>query len=101
MGVKATAFGSAGDLIIVESRIWGSRNYRDLALAVDTAATTTVVSSDIIEALGYHPRDGASITTHRSAIGKEQGYTLRVKQFQALGFVFENFEVDVFDLAAG
>jgi predicted aspartyl protease len=99
--VKSTQFDPSRDLIIVESRIWGPGGYRQLTLAIDTAATATVVSPDVIEDIGYSPRDGIAITTVRSAIGKEQGYTLKVAQFAALGFAFQEFEVNVFDLAAG
>jgi predicted aspartyl protease len=99
--VKITEFDPSRDLIIVGSQIWGRSRYRQLTLAVDTAATATVVAPDVIEDIGYHPRDGIAITTVHSAVGKEQGYTLKVARFAALGFDFENFEVHVFDLAAG
>jgi len=36
-----------------------------------------------------------------AAIGKEQGWTLRVKRFSALGFVVMDYRVHVFDLATG
>lgn len=39
--------------------------------------------------------------TIRSAIGKEQGFTLRVKRFSALGFVVPNYLLHVFELATG
>jgi predicted aspartyl protease len=99
--VKITQFDPSRDLIIVNSQIWGRIRYRQLTLAIDTAATATVIAPDVIEDIGYSPRDGIAVTTVRSAIGKEQGYTLKVAQFAALGFVFQDFEVHVFDLAAG
>jgi predicted aspartyl protease len=99
--VKITEFDPKRDLIIVESTVWGRDRYRKLSLAVDTASAATVVTPYVIEDIGYHPRDGIAITTVRSAIGKEQGYTLKVAQFDALGFVFQDFEVNVFDLVVG
>lgn len=99
--MKITEFDRTRDLIIVESKIWGRGRYRDLSLAIDTAAAATVVTPYVIEWIGYTARDGTAITTVRSAIGKEQGYILKVARFAALGFVFQDFEVNVFDLAAG
>lgn len=96
-----TDFDPKRDLIIVESTVWGRSRYRDLSLAVDTASGATVVTPHVIEAIGYSPRDGNAITTVRSAIGEEQGYTLKVARIAALGYVFRDFEVNVFDLAVG
>ena len=53
---------------------------------------------EIVDALGYTPRDAEAITDVYSAIGKEQGYTLRVARFAALGFDVADFRVHVFDL---
>jgi len=99
--MKITEFDPKRDLIIVRSMIWGRGQYNQLSLAIDTASTATVVAPHVIEDIGYTPRDGLSITTVRSAIGKEQGYTLKVARFEALGFACSNFEVNVFDLATG
>jgi len=96
-----TYFNPARDLIVVESMVWGPAGRARLSLAVDTASAATVIVPHSIDDLGYSPRDGIAITSGRSAIGKEQGYTLKVVRLAALGFVFRNFEVNVFDLAAG
>lgn len=96
-----THFNPARDLIVVESRVWGPGGRARLSFAVDTASAATVVAPYVIDDLGYNPRDGIAITTVSSAIGKEQGYSLKVARLAALGFVFQDFEVNVFDLAAG
>ena len=41
------------------------------------------------------------MTTVRSAVGSEHGYTLKVARLTALGFAMHDFEVNVFDLATG
>jgi hypothetical protein len=56
---------------------------------------------EVVDDLGYSPRDGEAITTVRGAIGKEHGYTLRVAHFASLGFAVADFRLHVFDLAAG
>ena len=99
--MTVTDFDPKRDLIIVESKVWGRGRYRDISLAIDTASAETVVMPYVVEAIGYSPRDGIAITTVRSAIGEEQGYTLKVARFGALGFTIPDFEVNIFDLAAG
>ena len=96
-----TRFDPRRDLIIVPSKVWGRGQYNDLALAVDTGSAATVLAPYVIEDIGYGPRDGLAVTTVRTAIGKEHGFTLKVARFAALGFVAANFEVHVFDLATG
>lgn len=99
--MRITEFDPRRDLIIVESKVWGRGGYKELALAIDTASRETVVTPYVIEDIGYSPRDGIAVTTVRSAVGKEHGYTLKVARLAALGYVFRDFEVNVFDLAAG
>lgn len=96
-----TPFDPEGELIVVTSRVWGRDRYKDLSLAVDTAAASTLIASDAIEEIGYNPRDGRNITSVRSAIGTERGYTLKVERFLAFGFEFQDFVVHVFDLPVG
>src|SRR5262249_37523276 len=99
--MKVTRFSRARDLIVVDARIFGVRDAQSVSLAIDTASAETVVVPAIVDDLGYSPRDGERITTVRTAIGKEQGYTLRVKRFSALGFTLPDYLINVFDLATG
>lgn len=99
--MKITEFDPKRELILVRSIIWGRGQRRMLTLAIDTASAATVIAPYVIEDLGYSPRDGLTVTTVRSAIGEEHGYTLKVERIAALGFVFRDFEVNVFDLATG
>ena len=59
------------------------------------------MSPDVTDQLGYGAHHGEHITRVRSAVGDEQGYTLRVSRFATLGFELENFRIHVFDLAEG
>jgi hypothetical protein len=58
-----------------------------------------LIVPDIMDDLGFNPRDGEVITGVYSATGKEQGYMIRVPRFSALGFTVTDFPVHVFDLA--
>lgn len=99
--MKITRFNRKRDLIIVNARVWSPRSRRRLRLAIDTGAADTVVTPDLVERLGYSVRDGEHVMTIRSAIGKEHGWTLRVKRFGALGFIVPDYRLHVFELATG
>jgi len=99
--VKVRRFDPNADLIIVRARVFGRHGDRRLNLALDTAASHTHVLPDIIDELGYSPVEGEKITSVTSAIGKETGYMLRVRRFEALGFGFDDFSIHVHDLPTG
>lgn len=96
--MKVTRYDPSASLIIVSARLWGPTGKVKLDLALDTAATLTVIVPEIVDGLGYSPRQGDAITTVSSALGKEPGYLLRVQRFSALGFAETDFRVHVHDL---
>jgi predicted aspartyl protease len=96
-----TRFNRKRDLIIVRASVLSPRSRDRWRLAIDTGSSDTVVNPDLVENLGYTVRDGEHVMTICSAIGKEQGWTLRVKRFSALGFAVPDYRVHVFDLATG
>lgn len=49
------------DLIIVKERVFGRHGSRRIAL--DTAASHTHITPDIIDELGYSPAEGEAITS--------------------------------------
>jgi hypothetical protein len=99
--MKIRRFNPTDNLIIVQAQLYGPRGDRPLSLAFDTAASETHVVPEILDDLGYSPRQGEAITSVRSAIGKEPGYILRVTRFASLGFSFPDFAVHVHDLPEG
>lgn len=99
--MKVTRFDPANDLIIVKAHIWGPDGKTPVSLALDTGSAHTVIAAGLIDDLGYNPRQGEAITTVRTAIGKEQGYLLRITKFWALGFAVSDFPIHVFDLPDG
>jgi predicted aspartyl protease len=99
--MKVTRFSRKRDLIVVRAFLKSPRRDKQVWLAVDTASSESVITPEIVDLLGYSPRDGENVVTVRAAIGKEQGWTLRVKQFSALGFVVPDYRIHVFDLATG
>jgi predicted aspartyl protease len=101
--VKVTRFEPDRDLIIVEGRIWGPRlrQSRSIQLVLDTGAAETIVIPAVLDELGYNPREGEAITVMRSAVGREEGYLIRVARFGCLGHVSNEFRVHVQDLPEG
>ena len=99
--MKVTRYDPASDLIIVTARLWGPYGDKPSSLALDTAATQTHFVPEILDDLGYSPRDGEQITNVRSAIGSEPGYMMRVTRFAALGFTMKDFGIHVHDLPEG
>ena len=96
--MKVTRFDPRDDLIVVTARVWGPQRHKQVSLAVDTAATETLITPDVLDDLGYSARQGEKITVVHSAIGAERGYTMRVARFTALGFTSNDFRIHVHDL---
>jgi hypothetical protein len=96
--VKVTRFDPDDSLIIVHAMIWGPRGRKGVTLALDTAATRTHVIPDVLDDIGYGPRDGDRVTSVTSAIGEEPGYMMNVMKFSALGFTSSDFRIHVHDL---
>jgi hypothetical protein len=89
--MKVTRFDPSDSLIIVHAMVWGPRGHKGLTLAFDTAATQTHIIPDVLDDVGYGPRDGERVTSITSAIGDEPGYMMRVSKFAALGFTRPTF----------
>ncbi len=89
---------TAGELIVVEATIVGPRGTATARMLLDTGATLTTLSPEILDLVGYSPRDGGRRTRVHSAVGEEHGYQLELATFSALGFTLTNHLVNVFDL---
>ena len=96
--MKHETFFDAGELIVVQATIVGPRGTTTGRMLLDTGATMTTVSPEIVDLVGYSPRDGARRTRVHSAVGEEHGYELALTAFTALGFTVDDHVVNVFDL---
>lgn len=93
-----TTFDRDGELIIVKAFVTGPLGTSNVRLVLDTGAAMTTLTHELVEGLGYSPRDGIRRAIVRTAIGSEEGYWLPVARFDALGFPMPSFVVQVFDL---
>src|SRR6185436_8334408 len=86
-------------IIIVWGRLDGPLGSRKVRLALDTGAAMTLVLPEVLDDLGYSARDGDKITSISTAnSAPEQGYRLRVRHFEALGFGFHDFRIHAHEL---
>jgi predicted aspartyl protease len=100
--VKVARFDRTRDLIFVSGRVWGTHGPpAPLRLVLDTGAAETIIVPEILDELGYGPRQGEAITTMRSAVGREEGYMIRVARFACLGYHATTFLVHAHDLPEG
>jgi hypothetical protein len=100
--VKVTRFDPDAELILVRGRVWGRRgDFEDLRLAFDTASSSTIVTPDVLDRLGYSARQGDAPATVHSAVAEESGSHIRVVRFRALGFELPDFQLFAHDLYEG
>lgn len=101
--MKVVRFSPKSDLIIVNGRLRGplKSEGRLLRLVFDTGAGETIIVPEILDELGYNPRQGEAITVMRSVVGREHGYMIRVERFECLGHQAHNFRVNAQDLPEG
>ena len=95
------AFDRQSDLIVVSAQLWGPLGFKDLDLVLDTGAAVTLIIPDVLDDLGYSPRDSIRRTVIRSPLGDEPGYLLRVARFEALGFSLAEVPIHAHSLAEG
>lgn len=88
----------SGELIVVKATIAGPRATTQVRMLVDTGALMTTINPDVLDLIGYSPRDALRRTKVHSAVGEEEGYALQVASFTALGFTANDVLVNVFDL---
>jgi predicted aspartyl protease len=101
--VKVSRFDPERDLILVRGYVWGARaqRRRELNLVLDTGAAETIITPDILDELGYSARLGEQRTVLRSAVGREEGYMIRVARFACLGHQRSDFRIHAHDLPDG
>ena len=93
-----TPFATHGELIVVRAVVTGPRTGVTARLVFDTGATYTTITPEVVDELGYGPRDGLRRTRVQTAIGSEHGYVLVVAELFVLGVAARNVPVHVFDL---
>jgi predicted aspartyl protease len=86
-------FDNKKGLIIVRVRIKGPLKEYEGFFALDTGATTTLINSQILEAIGYTDINVIDKITFTTGSGKEKAKIIKVQSIIALGITKTNFKV--------
>ncbi len=68
---------------------------------MDTGASVTLFRPEVLDDLGYSPRQAHVVTKIRSAVGEEPGYMIRISRFRALGYEVRDLDAHAHDLPEG
>ncbi|MFN0048914.1 MAG: aspartyl protease family protein [Cytophagales bacterium] len=85
------------DVILVNATIEGKYKLR---LAVDTAATHSTIDSNVLYFSGYELKNSKGEVEIETASGIIVVEIYEIKEFECLGAVKTNFEVQVYDFLA-
>lgn len=96
--MMVTRFRLDSDLIVVHGWIVKRSHPLVVRLAVDTAASETLIKPRVLARIGYGPEHFERRTVIRSAVGAERGFLLRVERLEALGFAVTNHVVHAHEL---
>lgn len=80
-------------LILVEVQLSGPRGIFDAEFVLDTGASYTIIDYRLAEHLGYSEKNAVSPSRVSSALGKEEGYRIKIEAIESLGKKFSPFEV--------
>ena len=88
---------SGDDVIIINASIEGKFKFR---LALDTAATHTTIDSNVLYFSGYQLKNSKGEKEVETSNGIIVVETYDIEQFECLGIIKTDFEVQVYDFLA-
>lgn len=86
-------FNPTAGLIIIPVRLWGPTADTIVELALDTGATSTVVSREVAALIGYDPSPEAERVQMTTGSGLESVSRLTLEKIEALGYEHRQFPV--------
>lgn len=81
-------------LIVIPVRIFNPTHFLDVNFILDTGASYTIIDYRLAQSLGYTHSKSISSSRVHSAVGKEEGYRIRIEKIEALGKRISPFEID-------
>lgn len=87
-----------GELIVVPVYLSGKSGVYDGLFIWDTGSSGIIIDHGVASDIGYSARDGIGFSTVASAVGKEKGYRLIIKQLEVLDKKLNDVEVRCHDL---
>ena len=92
-------FNPTAPVILVPVRLTGQLGREVVHFVLDTGASRTIVAPDLLDRLGYNPRDGEAFSIVSSVLGRETGYRIRVARLEVFGEAIDDFPVHAHDIA--
>lgn len=86
--------------MILPVRLWAPEGDSIVRLALDTGATYSLISQDILTRLGYHPDLGGARVAITTASGVENVPQITIEKLEALGQQRHGFPVICHNLPA-
>jgi predicted aspartyl protease len=81
MEIKTIPITYLNGILLTKVIIEGKSKRHEIHCAIDTGCATTCIKTEVVDSLGYSARDGEEISAVASTTGREEGYTLKIKQF--------------------
>jgi len=91
--VKRYHFDPEKGLIVLRARLWGPSGDARVRLALDTGATSTIVSTPILVALGYDPVSSQERMRVTTASGVEFAARILAERIGVLGTTRQSFPI--------
>ncbi len=91
--MKRYRFDPEKGLIVLRARLWGPSGDARVRLALDTGATSTIVSTSILVALGYDPPTSKERVRVTTASGVEFAARILTERLEALGTERRSFPI--------
>ena len=86
-------FDPAQGLIIVPTRLYGSKGDTIVRLALDTGATNSVINWDVAMLLGYNPASVRERIQMTTGSGVEFAPRIVIKKIEVIGKSLDNFPI--------
>jgi predicted aspartyl protease len=93
-------FNATERFVLVGARIWGPGGMAELRLAIDTGATTTTISTEHLQSVGYDPDSAIDHARIVTASGIESVARIEVAEIAALEQSRRRFQVHAHTLPA-
>lgn len=91
--MHAETFDPKKRVVWLEVQVFGPAGRGACRFILDTGSPVTVISTSVIDSLGYSARMGTTRSQLIGIEGAQEGYRLRIEQLQTLGLDVQDREV--------
>jgi predicted aspartyl protease len=91
-------YDASKDLVHLPGTIYGPVAKHYVKFIFDPGAYRTIISTSLIDEVGYQATSNSKQVSSGSIAGREHGYTVVVSKLSILSFEFSDIEIASFDL---